>query len=775
MHELDTLWPEIIDDLPMGYAYHESMFNEKGEPVDFIFLYVNKTFEELTGLKREEILGRRATAVLPGIREDFDWVAYYGEVAREGKKREFEHFVSPLHRWYTVKVYSPKPGYFITCFWDISFEKESLLEHEAYMSLANDMVVELNENYVVVKVWNKNHEILSLPLERIVGRSIRDLFPKDLLHLLESSLVEAKESKKRTSLEYPSLVLKELRWYSASFFYWVMGKKMERYTISFCDITKEKEKSRGREILLEMTDYLLQRPIGFIDRELYQVINSSALKIAKAKAAGFLSFDGRGKPLICRSLVSPEEGLAEVLKGLCLYETSLGDEKKEEKRLKERTLFEFKRDYKVSKNLQSLEKEHQIGQVISMSIQSSSKSIGQLLLFLPSDTQGRRNEQLQLFFSIVREYLQRLYAEEELQKSLERFEDVVLSMKVMICRFAPDTTLTFVNSAYSKMFSMDPKDLLGKRLLDLIPSCKHQKILTYIEQLTKEEPSLTYRSSITLPDGSIRWQEWAVRGFFNNTGALNEIQSVGLDITELMISRNEAIAASKAKSDFLTKISHELRTPLHAILSYAELGLEESKERSSCRIEERFSRIRVSARRLLYLIDDLLDIGMIETGSITYSIKRGDLYEAILYSREELLPLLAVKQISLEIIKPLFSTCCYYDREKILQVIRNLIHNGWKYSPAGSTIRIFFSLSSESKFIETHVENEGVRIPSRDLETIFLKFNQSAHPMNRSSGMGLGLAICQKIIEAQGGKIYAQNIKGRGARFTFLLPLKDLV
>lgn len=125
---------EIMEKAPFGYAYHRMVYDEKGLPEDYIFLDLNPAFEEMTGLKKEAILGQRVTKVLAGIREgNFDWVEYYGHLTKNGAIGEFVRYAEPLGRWYKVKAFSPEKDHFVTIFQDITPEMERIktLEEQA--------------------------------------------------------------------------------------------------------------------------------------------------------------------------------------------------------------------------------------------------------------------------------------------------------------------------------------------------------------------------------------------------------------------------------------------------------------------------------------------------------------------------------------------------------------------------------------------------------------------------------------------------------------------
>lgn len=123
----------LISQLPLAFAYHRIITDENGIPVDYIFLDVNSAFEKMTGLQRQNIIGRRVTDVIPGIREDeIDWVDLYGNIAQSREPRDITQYSGTLKSWYKISAFSPETGYFVTIFQDISSEmmRIELLEQQ---------------------------------------------------------------------------------------------------------------------------------------------------------------------------------------------------------------------------------------------------------------------------------------------------------------------------------------------------------------------------------------------------------------------------------------------------------------------------------------------------------------------------------------------------------------------------------------------------------------------------------------------------------------------
>lgn len=114
---------DVLMNAPFGYACHKVLFDTEGQPQDYVFLDINPAFEEMTGLKRKDIIGKKATEVLPGIRDgSFDWVEFYGKITVNGEKQEFGQYFQPLGRWYKITVFSSDKEHFTTIFQEITQE-----------------------------------------------------------------------------------------------------------------------------------------------------------------------------------------------------------------------------------------------------------------------------------------------------------------------------------------------------------------------------------------------------------------------------------------------------------------------------------------------------------------------------------------------------------------------------------------------------------------------------------------------------------------------------
>jgi signal transduction histidine kinase len=240
---------------------------------------------------------------------------------------------------------------------------------------------------------------------------------------------------------------------------------------------------------------------------------------------------------------------------------------------------------------------------------------------------------------------------------------------------------------------------------------------------------------------------------------------------DLLAAVQAAESAGRQKSEFLSNMSHEFRTPMHAIINYTTLGQRALDRSDPERARRSLAAIQVSGKRLLTLLNDILDLAKMEAGGFSCRIVRGSFNMVVERALTEVEPLAAAKSIQLT--RDLSHTDeARFDETRLTQVLVNLLSNAIKFSPPQSNICV---RSSDGKLrgepaLVCRVEDQGVGIPANEFESIFDKFEQSQRTKSGSGGTGLGLAICRQIITAHQGVIFAENRPEGGAVFTVSFP-----
>jgi len=244
-------------------------------------------------------------------------------------------------------------------------------------------------------------------------------------------------------------------------------------------------------------------------------------------------------------------------------------------------------------------------------------------------------------------------------------------------------------------------------------------------------------------------------------------------------SKMEAINANHAKSNFLANMSHELRTPMHGILSFASLGKKNIEKLDQKKNLMYFDYIKISADRLMLLLNDLLDLAKLEAGKMEVNFTPYTIDGVIHSCVEE--QKARLEELGLTVIYSPENTegKASFDIARIGQVITNLLSNAIKFSSENTNIE--FSIQDigmkedsriSQKAVLVSLRDDGNGIPEGECQLVFDRFTQSSSTMPATTkGTGLGLPICKEIIELHHGKIWTENHPDGGAVFSFIIPV----
>jgi CheY-like chemotaxis protein len=230
---------------------------------------------------------------------------------------------------------------------------------------------------------------------------------------------------------------------------------------------------------------------------------------------------------------------------------------------------------------------------------------------------------------------------------------------------------------------------------------------------------------------------------------------------KLKIAKEKAEESDRLKSAFISNMSHEIRTPLNSIVGFSAImaDIDDAEER-----RKYFGIIESSNKQLLLLIDEVLDLSKIESGTLEFNytpVKVNDLCRETIMMHQ-----LHSSHASLMLDLPDEDICIRTDKSRLMQVISNLINNAIKFMPKG-TVTLGYRLITD--FVEFYVQDTGIGIPEENLGKIFNRFEK----VNRfAPGTGLGLSICRSIVGHLGGDISVSSEEGVGSVFTFRIPLQ---
>lgn len=234
----------------------------------------------------------------------------------------------------------------------------------------------------------------------------------------------------------------------------------------------------------------------------------------------------------------------------------------------------------------------------------------------------------------------------------------------------------------------------------------------------------------------------------------------------------KAEETSRAKSDFLSRMSHEIRTPMNAIIGLTNLARMSGE--ATPKVEQDLEKIDSSAKFLLSLLGDILDMSKIESEKMVIESEPFDLKQLVSEVSGMFEVQAADRGIGLETVCSLQGSWFIGDKMRVQQVLTNLLSNACKYTDRGGSIRLLaeeLNRTATEASVRFSVKDTGIGIEKEDLERVFHAFEQVAGSNLRSPGTGLGLAICSNLVQMMGGKLQVESRPGEGSEFTFTLTL----
>lgn len=383
---------------------------------------------------------------------------------------------------------------------------------------------------------------------------------------------------------------------------------------------------------------------------------------------------------------------------------------------------------------------------------------------------------------------ERKRAEEALHASEERYRTTLDSILEGCQLLGHDWRYLYLNNAAAIQNRRPNTELLGRTMTEAWPGIEASPVFEMLRICLEQRVALHDEIEFTFMDGTSGWFDVRCQpvpeGIFvlsidiserkKAEEALREL-NVGLEnkvaerTEELQAALVRAEAADRIKSAFLATMSHELRTPLNSIIGFTGIVLQGLAGPLNPEQTKQLGMVRGSARHLLELINDVLDISKIEAGQLEVRAEPFDLRESIERVTASVKP--QVEKKGLELVVQLGADLGMMtgDRRRVEQVLINVLNNAIKFTERG---RVTLSAGTESGRVRLRVTDTGIGIKPQDLATLFQPFRQIDTGLSRQhEGTGLGLAICRRLVTLMGGDITASSEWTRGSEFTVTLPL----
>jgi PAS domain S-box-containing protein len=379
---------------------------------------------------------------------------------------------------------------------------------------------------------------------------------------------------------------------------------------------------------------------------------------------------------------------------------------------------------------------------------------------------------------VCHDVTQQVIAETARAAAEDRYRVMTEQASDIIMFYDPEGRILFASLALQNILGRTPAEIETGHFVELTHPDDRPQAQALREKLKPGEVrAATYR--MRHRDGHYVWIESNVRGVFDEgSEEPKNIISVSRDVSErkademkMKAAREEAEAASKAKSAFLASMSHELRTPLNAIIGFSDIMRDEMfGPIGNPRYSEYVGLIRDSGQMLLDLIADILDTAKIEAGKMEMNFDQADLANIL----EDCARMLAQRardngiQMAMEV--PEAGLPLMADRRALKQIALNLLSNALKFTQRGG--HVWIKASCDGEFVVLSVRDDGIGIPSEALPRLGRAFEQVAtDPMISKTGTGLGLALVRALSEKHGGDMQINSVESEGTTVVVRLAL----
>jgi PAS domain S-box-containing protein len=385
--------------------------------------------------------------------------------------------------------------------------------------------------------------------------------------------------------------------------------------------------------------------------------------------------------------------------------------------------------------------------------------------------------------SMVQDITERKRNEVAMEAASRQWQTTFDSVNSAVILLGVDRKIIRCNKAAAALFGKSPEQVVGSSCCELMHGPGGISDDCPVGRLAVSRRRETLETAV-----GDRWFEFVADPILGPDGALCGAVHTITDITErkraaqeLLATREAADQANRAKSALLAGMSHELRTPLNPIIGFAEMLDTECFGPLNPKQHEYVHDILTSGRRLLSLIDSVLDVANIETspGSLkVLPMRLGDLLDASLVVARELSANRGIS-LTLSLAPGLAERDVLADETKVKQIMFLLLSNAVKFTPGGGAIRVSAAFRApagtqghEAATLEISVSDTGIGIEREHIEKIFEDFYQVRRRLNdKPPGVGLGLPLVRRLVHLCGGRVWAESDgTGKGSCFTFSLP-----
>jgi PAS domain S-box-containing protein len=392
-------------------------------------------------------------------------------------------------------------------------------------------------------------------------------------------------------------------------------------------------------------------------------------------------------------------------------------------------------------------------------------AIGAIIYILP--LHGQRSEfyfavMLFLLEGLALAFLFRLIEEFQIRirKNEAQFKGMIEQSAEGFLLMNSEGLVTYAAPVAGELLGYTTKELLGLNLQALVnPEEQHAFEFRFLKLRNDYGHTINFLQRFKTRDGEWKWIEGSARNLLKD-------ERVGALVIHYR-NVSERMARDKQQEDFVHMASHELKSPITALKGYAQLLRLNHRKEARDKDHYVLDRIDMQLNKLLGLINDMLDVTRIKAGELNYHFNQFNINDCVKETMEAIQNTTSTHELKLvEMEVPVL----FGDKDKISQVVNNLISNAIKYSPGQTSIEVRIEKDDNSVYL--YVRDRGIGIPKSKQKKVFERFYRvDTLSKNTFEGLGLGLYIAMEIIRRHQGKMGVESEEGDGAEFWFALPI----
>lgn len=732
----------LFQNMNSAFAYHQIVTDDNGRPVDYIFLDVNSKFEKLTNLKREDIIGKSVLEVMPEI-EPF-WIERYGQVALTGESLKFTDYSQAIDRYFEIAAYSPKTGFFAVTFTDVSdrIKSEKALDESLQNLKMAQRIAKIGNWYFdpatnkmfwsdeVFKIFERNPGLGSFNQHELKNTFGEDNF-KQFFRSGKIAHTQGTPFIHQFNISLPNGNKK-----------WIeiicqpeheKGQDGYRLRGTIQDINE----SKLAEVELDNSNKLLRTVIENIPDAIYMKDKNYRKLVANKADAMHCGMENISEMIgksdydfypkeIADMYIADDKQVMETGRAVINREEILP--------------FNDKFRWVLTSKIPLIADDNSVYGIVGI---------------------GRDITEIK-----------------EQQSKLKLLQQTIEQSPITVV--ITDTTgkIEYVNPEFERTTGYTREEAIGNNPRILKSGEQSEAYYKNLWNTIRSGKNWYGEFHNRRKDGTMYWESAVISPIYNERNELKQFVAIKEDVTrmkqiisELEIAKEKAEESDRLKTIFLANMSHEIRTPLNGILGFSNIicsGLTDKDK-----LQKYGKIIENSGKRLMTVIDDIIDISMIQSNQLKIENERFNINELLeelylVYKTQNSVKLQNI-DFEVELCASKEHGIIVSDKNRVFQIYKNLLDNAFKFTEKG--LIKFGCCEAGDQMLKLYVKDTGIGIAKEKTKVIFESFRQGEEGDSRKyDGSGLGLAIISGIIEKMGGNIEVQSELNNGSVFYVTLP-----